>query len=55
MSGVYIGHKNIRRITKSGGQIKIMMQAAGKSKRILKQIDWHREWSCKLQIIVADV
>lgn len=55
MIGVYIGHKNKRRITKTDKQMKDNKQTVDKSKSILKQIDEHKDQSCKLQIIVADV
>ena len=55
MIGRCMGHKNIRRITKSGGQIKDNEWAINNRDSILKQIDEHREQSCKLQIIVVDV
>lgn len=55
MIGVYIGHKNKRRITKGGGQIKDNGWAINNHDSILKQRQRHESWDCKLQIIVADV
>lgn len=48
MIGWCIGHKNKRRITKSDGQIKDNEWTINNRDSILKQIDKHREWSCKL-------
>lgn len=40
-----MGHKNIRRITKSGEQMKDNEWTINNHDGILKQIDEHREWS----------
>lgn len=43
-----MGHKNIRRITKSDEQVKDNEWTINNRDSILKQGYGHREWSCKL-------